>query len=78
LKLAVPRKNIAKPTFLLSQPSESVFLNIESLIPELLADIRNDLQNYPFAREFIIMNKGVMYREDTNEFTLKYYSGVSL
>lgn len=73
LKLAVPCKNIAKPSFLLSQPSESVFLNIESLIPELLADIRNDLQNYPFAREFIIMNKGVMYWEDTNEFTLKYY-----
>lgn len=73
LKLAVPHKNIAKPSFLLPQPSESVFLNIESLIPELLADMRSDLQNCPFARQFIIMNKGVMYCEDTNNFTLKYY-----
>jgi hypothetical protein len=35
--------------------------------------MRSDLQNCPFAREFIIMNKGVMYCEDTNNFTLKYY-----
>jgi hypothetical protein len=73
LQLTVSRENAAKPSFVLPQPSESIFANIENLIPEFLTDMRNDLRDYPCAREFIIMPKGAVYNGDSNNLILQYY-----
>ncbi|NMG11908.1 ATP-binding protein [Brasilonema sp. UFV-L1] len=73
LQLTASRENAVKPSLVLSKPSESIFLTIEKLIPELLADMRNDLREYPFAREFIIMPKGAIYNGDPSNLILEYY-----
>ena len=73
LKLTISRENAAKPSFVLSKPSESIFTDIENLIPELLAEMKKDLREYPVAREFIIMPKGADDRRDENNFILQYF-----
>ena len=80
LKLTIPRENAAKPSFVLSKPSfvlskpsESIFTDIENLMPELLAEMKKDLREYPVAREFIIMPKGADDRGDENNFILQYF-----
>ena len=67
------RKNAAKYRLVLPQPSGSVFTDIENLIPELLVDMRNDLRDYPFAREFIIISENATYNGDENNPILRYY-----
>jgi hypothetical protein len=57
----------------LSKPSESIFTDIENLMPELLAEMKKDLREYPVAREFIIMPKGADDRGDENNFILQYF-----
>jgi hypothetical protein len=80
LKLTIPRENAAKPSFVLSKPSfvlskpsESIFTDIENLIPELLAEMKKDLREYPVAREFIITPKGAVDNEDENNLILQYF-----
>ena len=80
LKLTIPRENAAipsfvlsKPSFVLSKPSESIFTDIENLIPELLAEMKKDLREYPVAREFILMPKDAVYNEDKNNLILHYF-----
>lgn len=73
LQLTASRENVAKPSLVLSKPSESIFLDMEKLIPELLAEMRNDLLESPFAREFILMPKGAVYNGDPNNSILEYY-----
>jgi hypothetical protein len=80
LKLTIPRANAAKPSFVLSKPSfvlskpsESIFTDIENLIPELLAEMKKDLREYPVAREFIITPKGAVDNEDENNLILQYF-----
>jgi hypothetical protein len=73
LKLTISRENAAKPSFVLSKPSESIFTDIENLIPELLAEMKKKLREYPVAREFIIMPKGAVYNGDKNNLILQYF-----
>ncbi|MBW4598543.1 MAG: ATP-binding protein [Calothrix sp. FI2-JRJ7] len=73
LQLTISRENTVKPSLSLSKPSENIFITIEKLIPEILADMRNDLCKYPFAREFIIIPKGAIYNGDPNNLILEYY-----
>lgn len=65
--------NVVKPSFVLPQPSKSIFVDIENLIPELLADMRNDLRNNPLIREFIIMRKCAIYNGNSNNLVFQYY-----
>ena len=37
------------------------FKSIESLMPELFAEMRADLKSFPMKREFILMHRGAMY-----------------
>jgi len=73
LKLTISREKAAKPSFVLSKPSESIFTEIENLIPELLAEMKKDLREYPVAREFILMPKDAVYNEDKNNLILHYF-----
>jgi hypothetical protein len=80
LKLTIPRENAAKPSFVLSKPSfvlskpsESIFTDIENLMPKLLGEMKEDLRKDPVAREFILMRKGADDRGDENNFILQYF-----
>jgi hypothetical protein len=73
LQLTTSRENVAKPSLTLSKPSENIFIDVEKLIPELLAEMRKDLLEHPFAREFILMPKGATYNGDPNNLILEYY-----
>ena len=73
LQLTNSRENAAKPSLVLSKPSESIFIDVEKLIPELLAEMRNDLFEHPFARELILMPKSAGYDGDPNNLILVYY-----
>jgi hypothetical protein len=73
LQLTTSRENAAKPSLVLSKPSESIFADVEKLIPELLTEMRNDLREYPFARELILMPKGAVYNGDSNNLILEFY-----
>jgi len=73
LQLTNSRENAAKPSLVLSKPSESIFIEVEKLIPELLAEMRNDLFEHPFARELILMPKSAGYDGDPNNLILVYY-----
>jgi hypothetical protein len=67
------REAISKPNIVLPKPTEKVFFKLEKMIPELLASMKEDLLEYPFAREFIIMYKGNTYNGDENNLILYYY-----
>ena len=56
-------------------PSEtdSPFPDLEKQMPELFAEMRKDLAEHPFAREFVILKKGWGYNADPNKTTLVYY-----
>ncbi|MCF2148454.1 hypothetical protein IQ276_018890 [Desmonostoc muscorum LEGE 12446] len=72
--LRVSRESVVKPSLLLPKQSGSVLSSIEKLIPELIADIKNDLCEYPFIREFVILsNKWVYYSDPNNNMVLAYY-----
>lgn len=73
LQLTNSRENAAKPSLVLSKPPESIFIDVEKLIPELLAEMRNDLCEHSFARELILMPKGAVYNGDPNNLILEYY-----
>jgi hypothetical protein len=67
------RETISKPNIVLPKPTEKAFFKLEKMIPELLASMKEDLLEYPFAREFIIMYKGNTYNGDENNLILYYY-----
>jgi len=67
------REAISKPNVVLPKPTEKVFFKLEKMIPELFASMKEDLLEYPFAREFIIMYKGNTYNGDENNLILYYY-----
>jgi len=73
LQLTTSRENVAKPSLVLSKPSENVFIDVEKLIPELLAEMREDLLENPFARECILISKSAVYEGDPNNSILQYY-----
>ena len=73
LKLTIFCEKAAKPSFVLSKPSESIFTDIENLMPELLAEMKKDLREYPVAREFIIRSQDAVDNEDENNFILQYF-----
>ena len=43
------------------------------MIPELLAEMKNDLFEHPFAQELILTPKGAVYNGDPNNLVLEYY-----
>lgn len=63
----------AKPSTSITKSTKNVFPSIEKLIPELLLEMKNDLSNYPLAREFIILSKNWTYNVDPNNMVLQYY-----
>ena len=64
---------ITKPTIFPTKNTKNVFSIIEKLIPELLLEMKNDLNEYPFAREFVILSKDWTYNGNPNNMVLKYY-----
>ena len=71
--LRVSRESVVKPSLLLPKQSDSVLSSVEKLIPELLADMKNDLSEYPFIREFVILSNKWVYDSDPNNMVLAYY-----
>lgn len=67
------QKKVFKASILFPKQSEEVFSKIEKLIPELLAEIRDDLCGNSFSREFIILSERWMYDSDPNNEVLCYY-----
>ncbi|MBD2693851.1 helix-turn-helix domain-containing protein [Anabaena catenula] len=72
-ELRVSRESVAKPRLLLPKVSDSIFLSIEKLIPELLADMKNDLHDHQFIREFVILSNKWVYNSDPNHMVHAYY-----
>lgn len=71
--LTIPRESVVKPSFVLSKPSEGEFPKIEGQIPKLLAEMRTDLLQHPFAREFVTMPEGSIYNGTSENLVLQYY-----
>lgn len=71
--LRVSRESVVKPSLLLPKQSDSVLSSVEKLIPELLADMKNGLSEYPFIREFVILSNKWVYNSDPNNMVLSYY-----
>ena len=72
-EITISREAVSKPNIVLPKPTEKDFLKLEKMIPELLASMKEDLLEYPFVREFIIMYKGNTYNGDQNNLILYYY-----
>ena len=47
--------------------------HLEHLMPELFAEMREDLKKTPLCREFIVMSKNAMYAGGDNKQVLVYY-----
>ena len=56
-----------------AQENNSGFQKIESLMPDLLSEMRDDLGNDPLSREFIVMRRSQSYWPDGQEDVLVYY-----
>lgn len=50
-----------------------VFARLEKEMPELLAEMKDDLRQYPYAREFVLLRKAWLYNADPDKITLSYY-----
>jgi hypothetical protein len=53
--------------------AEEPFRRLEGDIPDLLAEMREDLRQNPVAREFILFKKGWIYNNTTGRLILTYY-----
>lgn len=53
--------------------SADTFQTIERQIPALLAEMRKDLVQHPFAREIVILTKTCVYNASPHKTTLIYY-----
>jgi hypothetical protein len=67
------QKSVAKTNILFPKHSKEVFPRLEKIIPELLAEIRNDLHENPFIREFILLSERWIYNPDPNNDILVYF-----
>lgn len=45
----------------LSREDENIFMKLERLLPDLLADMRKDLSENPLVREFVVLKKRWVY-----------------
>lgn len=54
---ATAAKNLERP----SGPPPEKFARLERLMPELLAEMRDDLASNPFMREFVVYKKGLSF-----------------
>lgn len=50
-----------------------IFAKLQKLMPELLAEMRNDLNGNPLQREFILMNKRAVYWEGPERPVFRYH-----
>lgn len=67
LKKKEPQEQASKTT---KQPSR--LERLEQQMPELFAEMRQDLSESPFIREFITMRKGWLYNSDPNNPIFSY------
>jgi Putative DNA-binding domain len=67
------RENIVKSNFIPPRTSDAIFSYIQKLIPDLLEEMKNDLCENPFIREFIIIGNGWTYNAETHNKILFYY-----
>jgi Putative DNA-binding domain len=67
------QKSVVKASILFPRKSGEVFSKLEKLIPELLAEIRNDLHENPFLREFIVFSEKWIYNSDPNNEILCFF-----
>ena len=51
--------------------SGQVFIELERIMPDLLAEMREDLTEHPLSREFVVLEKGWTYSASGHE--LAYY-----
>jgi len=51
--------------------SDQVFIELESIMPDILAEMRKDLTEHPLSREFVVLKKGWGYCASGHE--LAYY-----
>lgn len=51
--------------------SDQIFMELERIMPDLLAEMRKDLTEYPLSREFVVLEKGWSYWARGHE--LAYY-----
>lgn len=50
----------------------SPFANLEKRVPNLIAEMRADLTKHPLVRQFVLLNKGVMYSPGSPQFRYFY------
>lgn len=67
------REKIVKSSFVIPRISAEIFLYIRNLIPELLKEMKDDLYEHQFVREFIILSDKWMYNDDPNNFIFRYF-----
>ena len=59
-------------TFQINYKSKNeIFEKLEKIMPELLKEMKNDLNHYPLKREFVLLHKGDIYWSEGDE--LVYY-----
>ena len=46
---------------------------LEADMPELFAEMRDDLRDNPFCREFVLLIRGVIYNSEPNNPVFAYY-----
>jgi hypothetical protein len=51
---------------------DAAFLKIEQLMPNLLVEMRKDLEEYPLSREFVVLKKAWVYWHGGHELTYYY------
>jgi Putative DNA-binding domain len=68
-----PRERIVKSSFVLPRISHEILEYIQKSIPELLKEMKDNLHEYPFVREFIIINERCTYIHDPNNSVFSYF-----
>ena len=51
---------------------QKVFTRLESKVPKLLAEMRQDLHDYPLTREFVLLKRAWIYLGEGNDFQYYY------
>jgi Putative DNA-binding domain len=67
------RENIVKSSFIPPRASDEIFSYIQRLIPDLLEEMKNDLRENSFVREFITFSKNWTYGGNPHNPILFYY-----
>ena len=52
---------------------DTEFRSVAERMPELIAEMKADLEEHPLCREFVLLSKKWCYNSDPNEVVLSYY-----